>query len=149
VSAGGWFHLEDPFGPDRFERSVARPGAAGFTVGMPNYPAVYAIRAGLDYIKGVGVAEIDRATRPLVLAALEGLTRLPVELLTPHEDSALAGILAFRHPRASEIANHLRSSQIHLMSHAGRLRIALHGYNTMADVETFLRSLDEAVRALT
>src|SRR5205823_6857961 len=53
VPAGGWFHLEDAFGPGRFGRAVSRPGAAGFTVGMPNFPAVYAIRAALAYLQGV------------------------------------------------------------------------------------------------
>jgi cysteine desulfurase / selenocysteine lyase len=28
-----------------------------------------------------------------------------------------------------------------VMSHAGRLRVALHGYNTREDVTTFLREL--------
>jgi cysteine desulfurase / selenocysteine lyase len=148
VPAGGWFHLEDAFGPARFERVVSRPGAASFTVGMPNYPAVYAIGAALKFIKGIGVAEIDRAARPLVLAALEGLARLPVELLTPREVSALAGILALRHPKADEIARRLRAREIHLMCHAGRLRVSLHGYNTMADVESFLRALSEVLKDL-
>ncbi len=148
VPAGGWFHLEDAFGPARFERAVSKPGAAGFTVGMPNFPAVYAIRAALDYIKGVSVAAIDAAARPLVRACLEGLARLPVELLTPRDESALAGILAFRHPRAEEIAGRLRSANIHVMHHAGRLRVALHGYNTPGDVETFLQALADALAAV-
>ena len=63
VPAGGWFNLQDPFGPGRFERAMSRPGAAGFTVGMPNFPAVYAIRAALEYITGVGVEAIDQAAR--------------------------------------------------------------------------------------
>ena len=103
VPAGGWFNLEDPFGPNRFEKAVSKPGAAGFTVGMPNYPAVYAIRAALEYIRGVGVAKIDAAARPLVLACLAELKKLPVELLTPDEPEHIAGILAFRHPKAEEI----------------------------------------------
>ena len=81
---------------------------------------VYAIAAALEFIKGIGVAEIDRVARPLVLAALEGLAGLPVELLTPREESALAGILALRHPRADEIARSLRARGIHLMCHARR-----------------------------
>src|SRR6185369_2499356 len=96
VPAGGWFNLEDPFGPTRFDKAVSKPGAASFTVGMPNYPAVYAIRAALDYIRGVGVARIDATTRPLVLACLAELKKQPVELLTPDEPEHLAGILAFR-----------------------------------------------------
>jgi selenocysteine lyase/cysteine desulfurase len=145
VPAGGWFHLEDAFGPNRFERAVSRPGAAGFAVGMPNYPAVYAIRAALDYLHGVGVEAIDRAARPLVMQCLEELSRLPVELLTPREPESIAGILAFRHPQVDRLHAHLHAQNIHVMSHAGRLRVALHGYNTPGDVETFLRELRRAL----
>jgi cysteine desulfurase / selenocysteine lyase len=145
VPAGGWFNLEDAFGPSRFDRAISRPGAAGFTVGMPNFPAVYAIRAGLDYIQQVGVEAIDRAARPSVLACLDALRKLPIELLTPAEPDHLAGILAFRHPKADEIHHHLRANRIHVMSHAGRLRIAIHGYNSAEDVERFLRELSAAL----
>lgn len=145
VPAGGWFNLQDPFGADRFQRAVSQPGAASFSVGMPNFPAIYAIRAGLDFIQSVGVEAIDRATRPLVLACLEGLVRLPVELLTPPEPDHLAGILAFRHGAMDRIQHHLQGQDIHVMAQAGRMRVSLHGYNTMADVETFLQALEEAL----
>jgi cysteine desulfurase/selenocysteine lyase len=145
VPAGGWFNLEDPFGPNRFERAVSKPGAASFTVGMPNYPAVYAIRAALDYIRGVGVAAIEAAARPLVLDCLAELKKLPVELLTPDEPDHVAGILAFRHPKAEEVHRRLLTANVHVMSHAGRLRVAIHGYNTAADVEEFLKSLRVAL----
>ncbi|MBI2807828.1 MAG: aminotransferase class V-fold PLP-dependent enzyme [Planctomycetes bacterium] len=145
VPAGGWFNLENAFGPERFERAVSKSGAAGFSVGMPNFPAIYAIRAALDYLQTVGVAAIAAAARPLVLACLEGLTRLPVELLSPRDPVALAGILAFRHPKADEIAARLRAKNIHIMHQAGRMRVAVHGYNTAADVEGFLQRLTEAL----
>lgn len=146
VPAGGWFNLEDAFGPARFERAVSRAGAASFTVGMPNFPAVYAIRAALDYIRSVSVAAIDQAARPLVLACLAELAKLPVELLTPNEPEHVAGILAFRHPQAEALHRHLHAQNIHVMSHAGRLRIALHGYNTMGDVERLLAELRSGLK---
>jgi selenocysteine lyase/cysteine desulfurase len=114
-------------------------------VGMPNFPALYAHRAALEYIRGVGVAAIDRAARPLVEACREGLARLPVELLTPGVESAQAGILAFRHPRMAAIHERLRAAGVHVMHSAGRLRVSLHGYNTLGDVERFLAALTEAV----
>jgi selenocysteine lyase/cysteine desulfurase len=147
VPAGGWFHLENAFGAERFERAVSRHGAAGFTVGMPNYPAVYAIRAGLAYIRSVGVKAIDAAARPLVAACLAELKQLPVELLSPADPQSLAGIVAFRHPQAERIQAHLRSKNIHVMSSAGRLRVAIHGYNTPADVEALARELRVALKA--
>jgi cysteine desulfurase / selenocysteine lyase len=146
VPAGGWFHLEDAFGPARFERAVSKPGAASFAVGMPNYPAVYATRAALEYLRGVGVEAIDRAARPLVLSCLEELKRLPIELLTPPDPDHVAGILAFRHPKADAIHARLREKDIHVMSHASRLRVAIHGYNTAADVDRFVRELADALR---
>jgi selenocysteine lyase/cysteine desulfurase len=145
VPAGGWFNLENAFGPERFDGAVSKPGAASFTVGMPNFPAVYAIRAGLEYIRSIGVPAIDAATRPLVEACLSGLIELGVDLLTPRDMDSLAGILAFRHPDAERIHKALHEQSIHVMSHAGRLRIALHGYNRMADVERLLTVLESSL----
>jgi selenocysteine lyase/cysteine desulfurase len=115
---------------------------------MPNFPAVYAIRAGLEYIRSVGVAAIDAATRPLVEACLSGLIDLGVDLLTPNDMNSIAGILAFRHPDSERIHQALHAQNIHVMSHAGRLRIALHGYNRMFDVERLLGAMDALVSRL-
>jgi selenocysteine lyase/cysteine desulfurase len=144
--AGGWFNLEDAFGANRFDKAVSKPGAASFSVGMPNYPAVYAVRAGLEYLKGVGVANIDAHARPLVLQCLEELKMLPVELLTPDEPEHIAGILAFKHPKAEELHAKLLKANVHVMSHAGRLRVAIHGYNTAQDVEKLVKELKAALK---
>jgi len=145
VPAGGWFHLQDAFGADRFERAVSQPGAASFAVGMPNFAAVYAIRAALEYLRGVGVAQIHAAAQPLAEECHRELRSLPLEMLTP-PNGPIAGILAFRHPKAAEIHQYLHQRNIHVMSHAGRLRGAIHGYNTAGDVETLLRELRSALR---
>jgi selenocysteine lyase/cysteine desulfurase len=148
VPAGGWFHLKNqvPLGPGRIDPVESQSGAPSFAVGMPNFPAIYAIRAALEYIQGIGIAAIDAAARPLVCACLEGLARLPVELLTPREDDALAGIIAFRHSNMDALQRELRGANIHVMAHAGRLRISLHGYNRIADVERLLNTIEAALQ---
>lgn len=143
--AGGWFNLENAFDDDRFERVVSKPGALGFCVGMPNYPASYAINAGLGYIEAVGIDAIYEHAQPLVLQCLEHIQKLPVELLTPPEPEHIAGIIAFRHADAERIHRRLLAKNIHVMHHAGRLRIAIHGYNTAAEVDQLLRTLTEAL----
>ena len=146
VPAGGWFNLEDAFGPRRFEEAVSQPGAASFMVGMPNFPAIYAIRAGLEYIRATGVDAIHKAADPLVQQCRAALAELPVEMLTPLDQSELAGILAFRHDRAEQIHAQLHAKNIHIMHQAGRMRVALHGYNTQEDVNQFLTTLRAALK---
>lgn len=148
VPAGGWANLQDPFGPHRFDGAHSLPGAASFATGMPNYPAIYCIRAALDYIRQVGVSSIDRAAQPLVEHCLDELSQLPVELITPRDLSQVAGIIAFRHPKAEAIHRHLHSRNIHVMHHAGRIRVAIHGYNTPADIVNFLGELNHALRTV-
>jgi selenocysteine lyase/cysteine desulfurase len=141
VPAGGWFHLKDAFGADRFERIRPKPGAASFSIGMPNYPAVYAVRAALDYIQNVGIAAIDDCSRPLVEQCFTELRDMKVELLTPRNDPPRGGILAFRHPHAAAIHRKLHAADVHVMHHAGRLRVSIHGYNTAGDIRCFLGAL--------
>jgi selenocysteine lyase/cysteine desulfurase len=72
---------------------------------------------------------------------------MPVELLTPRNEP-LAGIVAFRHPRADEIHQKLRERNIHIMGNAGRLRVAVHGYNTSQDIETLMSTLSEILKSI-
>ena len=146
AEVGGWFNRANAFDDDRFDHAPTRPGADSYTVGMPNYPAIYAVAAALQYIQQVGPSAIDSYCRPLVEACLYELKKLPIDLMTPDEPEALAGILAFRHPDADQINQALHEKNIHIMSHAGRLRISIHGYNTLEDVERLIEALKKALR---
>ena len=147
VPAGGWFNLENAFDESRFEKLITKKGAASFMVGMPNYAAIYAINAGLTYIDSIGVEAIDNHAKDLVTRCLEGLTELKVEMLGPISPRRLSGIMAFRHPRFEEINQYLHNEGIHTMAHAGRIRIAIHGYNNQDDIAFFLEVLKKALLA--
>lgn len=146
VPAGGWFNLENPFDESLFEKLVTKKGAASFMVGMPNYPAIYAINAGLTYIDSIGVQAIDAHCKELVTMCLDGLSQLPVEMLGPISPRLPSGIIAFKHANFEKLNQYLRSEGIHVMSHAGRLRVAIHGYNNEDDVTFFLSTLKKALR---
>lgn len=145
VPAGGWFNIANAFDADRFQQAVVKPGAPGFAVGMPNFPAVYAIAAGVGYITDIGVQVIDNAARPLVQYAHAELRKLPLEVITPDDESTLSGIIAFRHPAAEKINQHLLKNNVHLMCQAGRMRISIHGYNRQKDIQTLITCLREAL----
>jgi len=141
--AGGWLHLENAFDADRFERAVTKTGAASFSVGMPNFVALYALNASLRYLESVGVANIAAHADPLVIEAEAELRALGVKALCRWNGT---GILAFQHPRSTELHAALEHEKIHVMHNAGRIRIAVHGYNTQDDVQQFLRVLATLLR---
>jgi selenocysteine lyase/cysteine desulfurase len=146
--AGGWFHLTNAFEADRFQRAVTKEGAASFSVGMPNFVSLYALNASLRYLEGIGIEAISRHADPLVTQAHRGLLELGLKPMAPHQPDLPTGILAFRHPQTAALNAALEKENIHAMHHAGRIRIALHGYNTTDDVKKLLSVLGEALKHL-
>ncbi len=145
VPAGGWFNVENAFDDSRFEKVINKKGADSFMVGMPNYPAIYAINAALTYISEIGVQEIDSHCKKLVEQCRSGVAELPVELLGPANPVLPSGIIAFKYSKYEEINNALHSAGIHAMSNAGRIRVSIHGYNDENDVNRFLEVLRKVV----
>jgi selenocysteine lyase/cysteine desulfurase len=144
--AGGWFHLLNAFETDRFERVAPKQGAPSFSVGMPNFAAIYALNAALRYVNAVGVENIARHADPLVQQLQKGLRDLGMAPMAPPQRAG-SGIVAFVHPLNAAIHAALERAEIHVMHSAGRLRISLHGYNTAQDVEQFLKALLKILRS--
>ena len=138
TKAGGWFHLTNAFAADRFEKAVTKPGAASFSVGMPNFVSLYALNASLRYLDGIGIDAISRHADPLVTRVHAGLVDLGLAPLAPLRPEFPTGIVSFIHPRSSEIHAALEREEIHVMHQAGRVRVAVHGYNTADDVTRLL-----------
>lgn len=105
---------------------------------MPNFVALYALNASLRYVDGVGVAAIAAYADPLVAVAEVGLRELGIRPMCRWNST---GILAFQHPRSVEIHAALERENVHVMHNAGRIRIAVHGYNREADILRFLSVL--------
>ncbi len=53
-AAGGWFNLEDAFGPNRFEKAVSKPRARRASPWDAELPRGGHDRAGLEYVRNVG-----------------------------------------------------------------------------------------------
>lgn len=138
TKAGGWFHLTNAFAADRFEKAVTKPGAASFSVGMPNFVSLYALNASLRYLDGIGIDAISRHADPLVTRVHAGLVDLGLAPLAPLQPEFPTGIVSFIHPRSAEIHAALEREEIHVMHQAGRVRVAVHGYNTADDVTRLL-----------
>lgn len=146
TKAGGWYHLANAFDADRFENARVKAGAASFSVGMPSFAALYALNASLRYLDQVGgAASIAAQADPLVARVHAGLAELGIVPLSPAQPENPSGIVAFCHERGDAIQADLLAQNIHVMYHAGRIRVAVHGYNTAEDIEKLLATLRAAL----
>lgn len=141
TKAGGWYHITNAFESDRFQHAEIKTGAPSFSVGMPNFVSLYALDAALRYLKEVSVSAIAAHADPLVTKIHEGLLALGIRPMSPPQPDCPAGILAFQHPNSAAIYEALLKENIHVMSHAGRIRIAVHGYNSDEDAMRLLECL--------
>ena len=145
TTAGGWYHLENAFNDDRFDRAVVKTGAPSFSVGMPSFGPIYALNASLRYLEAIGVENIAAHADPLVAKADAGLRALGLTPMVNLDPTAPTGIIAFKHPEVAKFHAALEAAEVHVMHHAGRIRVAIHGYNTEEDVDRLLAVLGENV----
>lgn len=108
---------------------------------MPSYPAVYALRAGIETLLQTGVAAIAVHADTLVARLHAGLADLGYTTLSPAQPGNSSGIVAMRTTNDASIHAHLLSRNIHVMCQAGRIRFAIHGYNRAADIDAVLEAL--------
>lgn len=137
----GWYSVERLFRPDRFERFDYKSGARSLQAGMPNFPAIYALKAGVDYLLQFGVERIDRELRPLVSALRQGLDALGLDLLTPREARYQSGIVSFAHHSPEDLSAELERNGIIVWGGDGRVRVSVHLYNDRDDIRRCLEAL--------
>jgi selenocysteine lyase/cysteine desulfurase len=140
-ATAGWYSVQSIFTPDRFERFEYKAGAARLAAGMPNFPALYALRYSLDYLLQTDMAALETALTPLVGQLREGVAAMGFRLLTPPGAAYASGIVAFEHPQAEAIGTALEEAGVIVWAGDGRVRASVHLYNDAADVERLLAAL--------
>lgn len=141
----GWYSVTEVFHPDRFGSFTSKPSAGQLQAGMPNFPAIFALRAGIDYLVAIGIERIDQTLSPLVSRLRVGLSDCGMHLLTPLDPRFASGIVSFAHDQPELLAAKLAAQGVMVWGGDGRIRISVHLYNHLDDIE---RCLD-GIRALT
>lgn len=142
----GWYSVKTLFSPERFTSYELKEGAASLSVGMPNFPSIYALRPGIEFLLQVGVERIERELKPVVARLRLGLCELGVRLLTPGDAEYASGIVAFEHAKAADIGAALEREGVIVWAGDGRVRASVHLYNDMADVDRYLETLKSILR---
>lgn len=143
LGPAGWFSTDNCYTDDRLERFHPRGDAGRFHAGMPNFDSVYALVEALEFHTRESVGARRAEIEPLVAQLRGGLERLGVPILTPAEPEHRAGIVAFTHPQADAFKTALGERDIRVHADDGRVRAAVHWYNSTEHIERYLDALSE------
>lgn len=139
-TATGWFAHRDIFAMDIHAYSPA-PTARRFEQGTPPVPAIYAGIAGIELMLETGVEETRAHVQELTHRLLEGLEELGAEVVTPRKRDRRGALVCVRSRDVAELVAALRREGIVTSSRDDNLRVSLHCYNAVEDVDALLDAL--------
>ncbi|NOY57142.1 MAG: aminotransferase class V-fold PLP-dependent enzyme [Actinobacteria bacterium] len=139
-TATGWFADEDVFAMDVGDYSPSTT-ARRFQTGTPPIPAIYAGLAGIEMIRDVGVATIERHIAGLTSALIAGVEEMAARVVTPSSAKPRGPMVAIAAADVDVLVDRLGSEGIVTSSRDGNLRVSCHGYNSQEDVARLLDAL--------
>lgn len=139
----GWYSVQDPFAPDRFERYRLKPGAACISAGMPNFESLYGLCEALRFMQTLDLPCEQKRVNQLCADLRNALNARGLHLLTPAAPELISGIVSFEHPQAEAAGKALQQEGVIIWAGDGRVRASLHFYNDEQDVSMYLARLDQ------
>ncbi len=144
-SAVSWFSQRDPFlfGPEKMDY---RPGARRFEMGTWSVVSMYAAAAGMSIIREIGVEKIwNHVNRMRDFFRDEALSR-GFEPYSPVEKPLGPTFSIHVGGRSHEIEKWMRRRRVITSARGPGLRFAHHFFNTRADAEKALDTLEKVLK---
>ncbi len=138
----GWMGTVDPM--DFFSYDLPfRDDAWRYEEGSLSTVLIIGLNESLRLFLEVGIENIEQHVRALTDHLIVGLKRLGLEIISPHERwEERSAIVSFR-PRgdAKVLAKALDEAGIAVSERGGAIRVSVHGYNTLEEIDRLLEWL--------
>jgi kynureninase len=141
----GWAAHATPFdfatGP-----VVYADGMERFQSGTPNVPSIYAARGGYEIVRIVGVDAIRQKSLRLTRRIIGRAQQAGYRLNTPTDDTERGGTVVVDVPNGEAVAQELLRRNVIIDYRPGAgIRMAPHFYNTEAEIDHAMQTLDAVV----
>ncbi len=140
----GWFGRADPYAFDA-TRLDWGPGARRLDTGTPPILEAYVARAGMAWLRELGLAHIGEWTAHLGQRVVEGARARGLEVLGATESERKTPSTAIACADSHRIEASLREMGIITSARGPAIRLAPHFYNTTDDID---RALDALAKTL-
>jgi selenocysteine lyase/cysteine desulfurase len=112
-------------------------------VSTPSWASLAMAIASLDYVQGLGPANIAHHRQPLIARLQKEMPKLGFMPLTPKD--ATGPIVAFSYKdAATRLDPLLKAERIKISTYDNRIRISPSVYNDMDDIERLLKAVSRA-----
>ncbi len=137
----GWFADEDIFAMSIADYSP-HASARRFDSGTPPVPSLYPGVAGMALVGEVGVPAIEAHVAELGAALIARLEELGATVVTPSDPARRGPLVCVRSTDVTRLCAELERDERVITSHRDdNVRIALHLYNTVEDVDRVVAAL--------
>ena len=143
----GWFGRVDPFAFDTRGLDWA-DGARRLDLGTPPIFEAYVARAGMAWLREIGLEAVGRWTGELGRRCVEGALERGLAVLGPTDPDRRAPTTAIACDDSHAVEAALRRRGIIASARGPAIRLAPHFYNTLDDVDQGLDALSEEIAAL-
>lgn len=140
----GWFGRADPFGFDARTLDWAE-GARRLDLGTPPILEAYVARAGMAWLRDIGLDAIGAWTAELGRRCVDGARARGLTVLGPTDPERKTPTTAIACDDGHALEETLRAVRIIVSARGPAIRIAPHFYNTIDDVERALDALAGAM----
>lgn len=147
--AVGWLNVVDAQNFGNYNYTL-RDDAGRYECGSHNVAGLLGLKASLELLAGVGIANIAERIRLLGDRLIEGLESRGFHIVSPRDDQQWSGIVSFVWPKAPDehrrIVQVLRKEKhIEIALREGRLRASPHFYNTEQQINRLIDALGDVV----
>lgn len=136
----GWFGQANPFAFDPYSLDLASD-AKRMESGTPAIPAAYGANAGLRLLDGVDQEAGWRHVKSLAAVLAERVAALGIPVSLPVDEDSRGPQVALRPTDPAGLAEFLKSRQIFTSPRGELVRLSLHYYNTVDDIDACVAAL--------
>lgn len=140
LPAVGWRSARDPYRLLNDRLDLASDTIA-FELGHPPFPGIFTLGGALRVFESVGMERIEDRVQALNDELYRRLDDIGVSTFTRRAREERAGITMLHLDAPGEVAAKLKEQNIFVAARGGRLRVALHFYNTPGDIDRFVTAL--------
>lgn len=141
--AAGWRSVSDLFNPDRFRTFEYYSDARKFELGYPSFPTLYAMNYSTKLLLDIGIDKIEQHVLALGGELMNQLRQLGFKLMTPKQPERRAGNISIVCDQGEYAAELLAEQGIYVWGGDQRLRMSVHAFNDLSDVEKVVQALGE------